>query len=118
MALSNYHLFVGRYDRGLMASDANHFEIKLNTAGDFYRIAVNVRSQDGSMLMTSRQEFKINNITVKANSTAEIKITANSNFNLGNNGGTISLLNPQGIKISGVQYTKEQGKVEGRMIRF
>lgn len=52
MSLSNYHLLVGRYDRGLMAPDANHFEIKLNTGSDFYRIAVNVRSQDGSMLMT------------------------------------------------------------------
>ena len=52
MPLTNYHLFAGRYDRGLMAPDANHFEIKLNTGGDFYRVAVNVRSQDGSMLMT------------------------------------------------------------------
>lgn len=52
MPLSHYHLFVGRYERGLMAPDANHFEIKLNTGGDFYRVAVNVRSQDGSMLMT------------------------------------------------------------------
>ncbi|MVM35310.1 DUF2278 family protein [Spirosoma sp. HMF4905] len=51
MSLTNYHLFVGRYDRGLMAPDANHFEIKLNTGTEFYRIAVNVRSQDGSMLM-------------------------------------------------------------------
>jgi uncharacterized protein YukJ len=347
MSLSNYHLFVGRYDRGLMASDANHFEIKLNTGGEFYRIAVNVRSQDGSMLMTlvnenfqheicqrlldsfpqngnfvindtakrkqfgldflrrnmvgdfnnmvplpnnapgldndlqdklnlildkskadvnarifafgvqwastsqadkyfpeikdqglhdihmnqgnpkgsheqdngvfqdgglliyfpslnrwtaillafqtqfntlhpntlhtddqsgnridgtggggsghpidgnvviigalvnpkgnergkekvilmnttdadislngwklvdrTRQEFVINNLTIRAGSTAEVKISANSNFNLGNNGGTISLLNTQGIKISGVQYTKEQGKVEGQIVRF
>ncbi|PRY34184.1 uncharacterized protein YukJ [Spirosoma oryzae] len=52
MALTNYHLFVGRYDRGLMAPDANHFEIKLDTGGDFFRVAVNVRSQDGSMLLT------------------------------------------------------------------
>lgn len=52
MGLSNYHLFIGRYDRGLMAPDANHFEIKLDTGGEFYRIAVNVRSQDGSMLMS------------------------------------------------------------------
>jgi uncharacterized protein YukJ len=51
MPLTNYHLFAGTYDRGLMASDANHFEIKLNTGTEFYRIAVNVRSQDGSMLM-------------------------------------------------------------------
>ena len=52
MPLKNYYLFVGRYDRGLMAPDANHFEIKLNTGNAFYRIAVNVRSQDGSMLMS------------------------------------------------------------------
>lgn len=51
MPLKNYHLFAGRYDRGLMVPDANHFEIKLDTGTEFYRIAVNVRSQDGSMLM-------------------------------------------------------------------
>lgn len=51
MGLKHYHIFVGRYDRGLMADDANHFEIKLDAGGEFYRIAVNVRSQDGSMLM-------------------------------------------------------------------
>jgi uncharacterized protein YukJ len=52
MALNNYHLFIGRYDRGLMAPDANHFEIKINASNDFFRVAVNVRSQDGSMLLT------------------------------------------------------------------
>lgn len=52
MALKKYYLFAGRYDRGLMAPDANHFEIKINSGGDFYRIAVNVRSQDGSMLLS------------------------------------------------------------------
>lgn len=52
MPLQHYHIFAGRYDRGLMAPDANHFEIKLNTGGDFYRIAVNVRSKDGSMLLS------------------------------------------------------------------
>ncbi len=52
MPLQHYHIFAGRYDRGLMAPDANHFEIKLNTGGDFYRIAVNVRSTDGSMLLS------------------------------------------------------------------
>lgn len=52
MSLRNYHLFTGRYDRGFMSADTNHFEIKLDTGTEFYRIAVNVRSQDGSMLMT------------------------------------------------------------------
>ncbi|WP_428071058.1 DUF2278 family protein [Chryseobacterium gambrini] len=52
MPLKHYHIFAGRYDRGMMAQDANHFEIKLDIGGDFYRIAVNVRSQDGSMLLS------------------------------------------------------------------
>lgn len=56
MPLKNYHLLVGTYDRGLMAPDANHYEIKLNVNEDFYRIAVNVRSQDGSMLLTRVDE--------------------------------------------------------------
>lgn len=52
MGLKKYHLLVGTFERGLMAPDANHYEIKLNTGNDYYRIAVNVRSQDGSKLMT------------------------------------------------------------------
>ena len=51
MPLKNYHLFIGRYDRGLMSPDTNHFEVKLAVANEFYRLAVNVRSEDGSMLM-------------------------------------------------------------------
>ncbi len=65
-----------------------------------------------------KQSFVIKNLTISALSTADIKITADSNFNLGNKGGTISLLNTQGIKTSGVQYTKEQAKAEGRMVKF
>ncbi len=66
----------------------------------------------------TRQEFVIRNVTIGAGSAAEIKITAGSNFNLGNKGGTISLLNSQGIKTSGVQYTKQQAQAEGRLVRF
>jgi uncharacterized protein YukJ len=52
MPLKHYSLLIGTYDRGLMAPDANHYEIKLNNGSEFFRIAVNVRSQDGSMLMS------------------------------------------------------------------
>jgi uncharacterized protein YukJ len=59
MSLKNYRLFVGRYERGMMSPDTNHFEIKLHTGNDYYRVAVNVRSQDGSMLMTLvNEDFK------------------------------------------------------------
>lgn len=70
------------------------------------------------LLDRTRHEFVIRNVTIPATGTAEIRITADSNFNLGNKGGTISLLNAQGIKTSGVQYTKQQAQQEGRLIRF
>jgi hypothetical protein len=37
---------------------------------------------------------------------------------LSNQGGTISLLNPDGIKIDGVAYTQEQAQIEGRTLTF
>jgi uncharacterized protein YukJ len=66
----------------------------------------------------TRQAFVIENAEIGAAGTHEILIPAASNFNLGNKGGTISLLNAQGIKTSGVQYTKQQAKNEGRVIHF
>jgi uncharacterized protein YukJ len=79
----------------------------------------NAISLDGWKLIDrTRSEFKIKNLSIEAGNTLEIRISADSNFNLANTGGTISLLNKQGIKISGVQYTKEQAKAEGRLIRF
>ncbi len=37
---------------------------------------------------------------------------------LGNNGGVITLLDPQGLKVHGVSYTAEQAREEGRTIVF
>ena len=96
---------------------------KGNEAGNEKVILVNTTDADISLngwklVDRNRHEFAINNVTIGAGSTAEIKITADSNFNLSNKGGTISLLNNQGIKTSGVQYTKQQAQAEGRLIRF
>lgn len=96
---------------------------KGNEAGKEKVILVNTTDEDiylngWKLVDRNRQEFVIGNVTIEASSTAEIKITANSNFNLGNKGGTISLLNSQGIKTSGVQYTKQQAQAEGKLIRF
>ncbi|QMW04595.1 DUF2278 family protein [Spirosoma foliorum] len=96
---------------------------KGNEAGKEKVILINVTDTDISLdgwklVDRNRQEFVIHNVTIGAYGTTEIKITADSNFNLANKGGTISLLNSQGIKTSGVQYTKQQGQVEGKLIRF
>jgi uncharacterized protein YukJ len=37
---------------------------------------------------------------------------------LGNNGGVITLLDPQGLKVHGVSYTAEQAREEGRTVVF
>ncbi len=38
--------------------------------------------------------------------------------NLGNNGGLITLIDPQGWKIDGIAYTRDQGKREGEAVVF
>ncbi|MDF2740689.1 MAG: hypothetical protein K0S88_2057 [Actinomycetia bacterium] len=37
---------------------------------------------------------------------------------LGNSGGLITLLNPDGLKVDGVAYTKTQAATEGRSLIF
>jgi hypothetical protein len=37
---------------------------------------------------------------------------------LGNRGGLLTLLNPEGLKVDGVAYTEEQAAEEGRTIVF
>jgi hypothetical protein len=37
---------------------------------------------------------------------------------LGNSGGIITLLDPAGLKVDGVSYTKEQARREGWLIVF
>ncbi|MEU9671495.1 hypothetical protein AB0E25_39350 [Streptomyces bobili] len=45
-------------------------------------------------------------------------MTPSNGVQLGNNGGTITLLDPVGIKIHGVSYTAEQAKQESWPIVF
>ena len=127
------HRITGPVDGGAIAVDtqvdgevvivAALVNPKGNEAGKEKVILVNTTDEDISLsgwklVDRNRHEFTIGNVTIGAGSTAEIKITTASNFNLGNKGGTISLLNSQGIKTSGVQYTKQQAQAEGRLIKF
>lgn len=45
-------------------------------------------------------------------------IPASNGFHLGNRGGTITLLDPDGLKVHGVSYTAQQAQREGQTITF
>jgi uncharacterized protein YukJ len=49
---------------------------------------------------------------------ATLVMTPGNGVALGNNGGVITLLDPQGLKVHGVSYTAEQAHEEGRTIVF
>lgn len=49
---------------------------------------------------------------------AKVFLLSGKGAQLGNNGGTITLLNAQGLKVDGVAYTKEQASVVGRPVVF
>lgn len=54
--------------------------------------------------------------TLKPNS--PLVITLSPDVQLGNKGGIITLLNPQGLKVDGVSYTAADARVEGRSVVF
>ena len=47
-----------------------------------------------------------------------LQVTLQPPVQLGNNGGIITLLNAQGLKVDGVAYTQEQAQREGWTIVF
>jgi hypothetical protein len=47
-----------------------------------------------------------------------LKVPLARNVQLGNKGGSITLLDGQGLKVAGVAYTAEQGQREGWTITF
>lgn len=47
-----------------------------------------------------------------------LTVPAGNGFHLGNQGGTITLLNPDGLKVHGVSYTAQQARREGQTITF
>jgi uncharacterized protein YukJ len=49
---------------------------------------------------------------------ATLQVPVGDGAQLGNKGGTITLLDPSGLKVSGVSYTEEQAKNEGWTIAF
>jgi hypothetical protein len=50
--------------------------------------------------------------------TAVVRVREGSQMQLSNNGGIITLLDHEGIKIHGVSYTKQEAAASGRLILF
>ena len=54
----------------------------------------------------------------KLASGAQLDVLVADHMQLGNHGGTITLLDATGLKVSGVSYTEEQAQREGWTIAF
>ncbi|MBI4785206.1 MAG: DUF2278 family protein [Oscillatoriophycideae cyanobacterium NC_groundwater_1537_Pr4_S-0.65um_50_18] len=64
-----------------------------------------------------KRKYQLGDMSLKAGDVITIPLT-NTDAQLSNNGSTITLLNPQGIKVHGVSYTKEQAQQQGWTIVF
>jgi hypothetical protein len=47
-----------------------------------------------------------------------VRLTLTAPLQLGNNGGLLTLLNPAGLKVDGIAYTRDQARAEGRTLVF
>jgi uncharacterized protein YukJ len=63
-----------------------------------------------------KQKLPLNGV-LEPGSTTVVKLSG-TDIQLGNEGGIITLLNSQGIKVDGVSYTKKDAREQGRTITF
>lgn len=64
-----------------------------------------------------KQKHSLNDISLDPGEVVTVPLTG-KNAQLGNNGGIITLLNQQGVKVDGVSYTKNDAQKQGWMIVF
>lgn len=64
-----------------------------------------------------KRKLKLQNIRVEAGEVINIPLSG-ADVQLGNDGGIITLLDKQGIKIHGVSYTKDQAQKQGWTVTF
>ena len=72
---------------------------------------------DGWSILDASKRKELLSGKIKSGDIVRISLSGNSAL-LGNNGGIITLLNRDGIKIDGVNYTKKQAKQSGKWIKF
>jgi len=69
-----------------------------------------------ALLDRLKQRMPLNSITLPAGETVRIQLQPP--LQLGNQGGLLTLLNPAGLKVDGVAYTRQQAEAEGRTVVF
>lgn len=72
---------------------------------------------DWSLRDKNKRKHLLSNLRLKAGQVVTLPLSG-EDIQLSNKGGIITLLNPEGVKIHGVSYTKEQVKKQGWMIVF
>jgi uncharacterized protein YukJ len=72
---------------------------------------------EGWMLADRFKRKQVLSGTIEASSTRTISLSGQE-MQLGNDGGIITLLNPEGIKVAGVSYTKSNAQQQGRLVVF
>jgi uncharacterized protein YukJ len=60
----------------------------------------------------NKERQNLDGLSIEAGGILKVSV-AGSPMTLGNSGGTITLLDEEGLKVDGVSYTKEEGKQEG-----
>ena len=69
-----------------------------------------------TLLDRLKQRMSLDPITLLAGETVRIQLQPP--MQLGNQGGLLSLLNPAGLKVDGVAYTRQQAEAEGWTVVF
>lgn len=72
---------------------------------------------NGWALADKQKKFPLHNLQLKAGEVVTVPLSG-ADMQLPNEGGLITLLNPQGIKVHGVSYTKQQAQKQGWTIVF
>jgi Uncharacterized conserved protein (DUF2278) len=95
MPLASYGVLVGSVvdQRAEGGTDSPHYQIRVRGSEADFRVAVNVLSHS-------------------------IRVHVAAPVQVGNHGGLITLLNPDGLKVDGVAYTQAQAAAEGWSITF
>jgi uncharacterized protein YukJ len=71
-----------------------------------------------SLADKNKRKKSLNGVRLAPHGTAQVKVRQNSPMQLSNDGGIITLLDADGIKIHGVSYTKKDASREGWLILF
>jgi uncharacterized protein YukJ len=70
-----------------------------------------------SLADKNKKREPLGDLSIPAGETRRVRLTGQG-AQLSNEGGIISLLNPDGIKVHGVSYTKDQAKTQGWTVMF